>query len=161
MTDTIKIYLAHPDARPPERKTPGAVGYDICAVQDYDLRAYWTAQLIDTGVVVVPPPGHHVEILLRSSLGKAGVILANSVGLVDQDYCGPTDTLKLALRYMPNLMDSLSVHGPYVTTHGTWTIKKSERIGQLVVRQTITPEVEVVDMVSTINRGGFGSTGKL
>lgn len=159
MTDSCKIFLAREGAWLPERKTAGAVGYDLYAVEDIKLLAYALPTLVDTGVVVIPPAGFHTEVLLRSSLGTKGVCLANSIGLIDQDYCGPTDTIKLALRYLPDLESCFtSRFGQWINTSGYHQIKAGDRIGQLVFRRTYTPELELVDSVEQVSRGGFGST---
>ena len=51
-------------------------------------------RLYDTGIKVEPPPGYYCEIVPRSSIVKAGVMLANSTGIIDPTYRG---TLKVCL----------------------------------------------------------------
>lgn len=81
----------------------------------------------------------------RSSLGSNGVILANTVGVIDADYRGE---VKLALKNVGR--DTLFVH------HGM-------RVAQVLFVPVMTPQFEVVDEFDTTTArgtGGFGSTGE-
>lgn len=49
-------------------------------------------QLISLGVVIEIPKGYEAMVLPRSStFKKHGILLANSQGVIDQQYCGPND----------------------------------------------------------------------
>lgn len=92
----------------------------------------------DTGIKVKPPPGYYCEILPRSSMSKLGVMLLNSVGVIDPTYRG---TLKVCL--------------------AGCVPKTPFKLCQLVLRR-VEPNFEVkkVDSVGQTVRGagGFGST---
>jgi len=78
-------------------KTPGSAGYDIETPIDINLYPGET-MLVDTGIVVKLPKVEgktfHLKIYPRSS---TKFVLVNSVGVIDADYCGPNDTIKLRI----------------------------------------------------------------
>lgn len=81
----------------------------------------------------------------RSSNAKKGIQLANSIGIIDQDYCGPGDELRLFF---------------YNISQETYRIEKGERLAQgffiPVFRGTFQ---EPQEWRVENNRGGFGTTG--
>ncbi len=127
----------------PEYKTVGACAFDIAVIEEKTLLPGERA-LLNTGLVVAVPPGYVLLLCSRSSGAKKGIRLANSVGVIDQDYCGPNDELKVALHNFG--------HEPY-------TVQKGERITQGVIvpvaRGTFVEQTELANQ----NRGGFGTTG--
>lgn len=145
----VKVYKLHEDAVLPSRKSEEAAGFDICTLEDFSLYP-GQQEVVSTGLVVQPPPGHHTEIFLRSSLAyKHNIILSNGVGLVDRDYAGPTDELKVMLyRTIPRDGYQEPVH-----------FKKGDRIAQLVFRETELFNIVEVDKAPSLDRGGLGSTG--
>ena len=71
-------------------------------------------------------------------------MLANSVGIIDQDYCGEKDEIKaLVLNF----------------TKKTVVVKKGERIAQGILVKIARPEIKEVEKMEKKSRGGFGSTG--
>ena len=68
----------------------------------------------------------------------------NSVGIIDQDYCGENDTIKFA--YI-NMRDEAV------------TVPAGTRIGQGVFVKIERAEFAVVEKMEGANRGGFGTTG--
>ena len=79
----------------PVYQTPGAAGFDLAASADVVI-APGTIALVPTGLVIEVPPGHFLGIFARSSTPlKKGLMVANGVGVIDQDYCGPADEVKI------------------------------------------------------------------
>jgi dUTP pyrophosphatase len=107
-------------------------------------------KLIPLGVAMKLPEGYEAHIAPRSSTFKNyHLIQTNSVGVVDNSYCGPNDMWK-----MPVLR-------PFVAEgESTSVIKKGDRICQFRIMKK-QPPINFVD--STLedqeDRGGFGSTG--
>lgn len=133
-----------PDVPLPEYKTPGAVAFDI-AVTEGGTLAPGERKLFSTGLVVRIPDGHALLLAARSSNAKKGIQLANGIGIIDQDYCGPNDELRLAL---------------YNIGTEPYTIEKYERIGQgMFVPVTQATFIEPSLWETQENRGGFGTTG--
>src|SRR3954466_9652066 len=77
----------------PQYQTSGSVAFDIAAAKDVTIAGHRHA-LIPTGLVVATPQSYALLILARSSLfKKTGCMLANGVGLIDNDYCGDDDEI--------------------------------------------------------------------
>lgn len=105
-------------------------------------------RLIPLGVAMKLPDGYEAHIAPRSSTFKNyGIIMTNSVGVVDNSYCGPNDMWKF-----PAFKLGAGLKGPL--------IKKGERICQFRI---IKKQPKIVFEDSTLedqkDRGGFGSTG--
>ncbi len=100
-----------------------------------------------TGIAIELPEGYHAEVVLRSSFFKKEnkVILANSVGIIDNDYRGEI------ILHLVNVGDKIAL-GPGI----------GERIAQLIIRKTVSPKPLEVNTLNETERGkgGFGSTGK-
>ena len=131
-------------ATTPTRGTPGAAGLDLYADEDAFVVDY-SSTMVRTGIAVEVPEGYVGLLFLRSSMGKTGVSLTNSVGVIDSDYRGE---LKLSLTY------SIGNGGHF--------IRRGDRIAQLVVLPAPTFDLIEVDELSYTDRGtgGFGSTGQ-
>src|SRR4029079_18968963 len=81
----------------PTYATDEAAGFDLAASQDVKLAPGQIA-LIPTGLVIEVPSGHFLAIFARSSTPlKRGLIVANGVGVLDSDYCGPEDEIKIVM----------------------------------------------------------------
>lgn len=122
------------------------------AVGDWiDLRAAETVELtrgdyrlIRLGVGMILPDGYEAHVLPRSSTpNKFGIILANSMGVIDNSYSGDNDEWKF----------------PAYAIADT-TIHKGDRIAQFRIMKNQPPiEFEVVEHLNDESRGGIGSTG--
>jgi dUTP pyrophosphatase len=128
----------------PSYQTAGAAGFDLAASADVTI-APGAIVLIPTGLVVEVPNGHFLGIFARSSTPlKKGLIVANGVGVLDSDYCGPTDELKIQVMNVTSL--------PVTVTAG-------DRIAQGIVMPYARVEIEDGGGATAPSRGGFGSTG--
>ena len=128
----------------PSYQTAGAAGFDLAAGADVVV-APGAIVLIPTGLVVEVPEGHFLGIFARSSTPlKKGLIVANGVGVLDSDYCGPTDELKIQVM---NVTDS------------PVSVGRGDRIAQGIVLPYVRVEIEDGDGATAPSRGGFGSTG--
>ena len=140
---TVRITRIHPDAVLPEYQTAEAAAFDLAAVEDVTVDPGRVA-LIPTGLVVKVPLRMFLGIFARSSTPlKRGLMVANGVGIIDPDYCGPTDEVKIAVM---NFTDDVA------------TVKAGDRIAQGILLGA--PRVEWVEAeTGEISRGGFGSSG--
>lgn len=130
----------------PEYATEGSAGLDLRACMDEPLTIDpGETVLINTGLAIhMSNPAIAAAILPRSGLGhKHGIVLGNSVGLIDSDYQGPL---------MVSCWNRSNV--PY-------TISPGERIAQLMIVPILKARFQLVDEFETTKRGegGFGSTG--
>src|SRR5918995_5911562 len=86
----------------PEPATGGAAGFDLAAATDIEIPPR-SIRLVGTGLVIAVPDGHFLGIFARSSTPlKRGLMVANGVGVVDADYCGATDEVKIQVLNFTN-----------------------------------------------------------
>ncbi len=128
----------------PEYKTEGAAAMD-CYVREASTIAAKSVGYVSVNVALKPPRGHFVLIAARSSLHKQGLLLANGIGIGDEDFSGDADEYKAAL---------------YNLTDAPVEIKKGERVVQMMVLPFDRIEWEEVDSLDSDSRGGFGTTGR-
>jgi dUTP pyrophosphatase len=140
----LTVTRLRPSVPLPVYSSPGAAAFDLAAADDVEIGP-GEIKLVGTGLVVAVPDGHFLAIFARSSTPlKRGLMVANGVGVLDADYCGPNDELKVQL---------LNV------TNEPVAIKAGDRLAQGIVLQA--PRVEFVEGEATApSRGGFGSTGR-
>lgn len=127
----------------PARGTEDAAGFDVKAAHDFVLKP-GAKQLIGTGVRLEIPKGYFVMLVPRSSLGKKGLTLANTVGIIDSDYQGE---IKMFLQN---------------NNKETFLGYAGERYCQIILMKHEAPKlVRVSDFKQKTDRaeGGFGSTG--
>ena len=145
----IRILDRTPKAEVPEYATSGSGGMDIRSPNDYVLPSRKTLT-IPTGLAVwIEDPKFCGMLLSRSGLASRGIVLANSIGLIDSDYQGE---LKVCLYNRGSI---------------PFAIHRGDRIAQLVIVKIkqIKPRnsIRVVDQFeheTERGTGGFGSTGE-
>ena len=140
----IRYTKIRPEALTPEYKTSGAAAFDLASTEDLEV-APKGCVLAPTGLVIATPPGYVLYLTPRSSLfKKKGLMLANSIGIIDSDFCGPEDEIKLVLMNPGDL---------------PVRIEKGERLVQGTFLPILKAEFEAGTPQSAENRGGIGSTG--
>ncbi len=133
---------------PPAYASDGAAGLDLRAAVPADAPlelAPRARALVPTGFALALPPDHEAQVRPRSGLAlKSGVTCLNSPGTVDADYRGEV--------------------GVILVNHGAepFTVRRGDRIAQLVVAPVSRAEWEQVETLDETARGagGFGSTGR-
>ena len=128
----------------PTYATAEAAGFDLAAAHDITLAPGQIA-LVRTGLVIEVPSGHFLAIFARSSTPlKRGLVVANGVGVVDPDYCGPTDEVMIQV---------LNISRAEVR------VARGDRLAQGVVLPAPRVSWQEVDDLREATRGGFGATG--
>ncbi len=131
----------------PVRSTKNSAGYDIEAAEDCIVPAFKLGQkpvLVKTGLKAYMESDEVLILANRSSNpGKKGLILANSIGVVDSDYYGNPDNDGHIMFAFYNFKDE------------DIEIKKGERIGQAMFQKYLVTDD---DIASGERTGGFGST---
>ena len=129
----------------PTYQTEGSAGFDLAASVAMTV-APGQVTLVPTGLVMEVPPGHFLGVFARSSTPiKRGLMVANGVGIVDSDYCGPKDEIKIEV---------------YNFTSAEVRIEAGDRLAQGVILPFVRAEWdEQRSAARTADRGGFGSTG--
>lgn len=133
----------------PVRKTKKSAGYDMEAAEDCIIPAYKFGQkptLVKTGLKAYMPDDEYLMLCNRSSNpGKKGLILANSVGIVDSDYYGNPDN------------DGAIMFAFFNFFEHDLKIKKGDVLGQGIFLKYYTVDN---DNAEGERVGGFGSTNK-
>lgn len=124
-------------------QTRGAVAFDFYSREDLSVPAR-TTKILPSNFIIEVPEGYFLMISARSSLAKKGLILANGVGIIDQDYHGPDDEIGISVY---NFSDS------------PVQIKKGDRLAQGLIIPVERVEWEEGEQMGENSRGGFGSTG--
>lgn len=116
---------------------------DLHAAEDIELKA-GDFKLIPLGVAMELPEGYEAHVIPRSSTFKNyGILQTNSMGLIDESYCGDNDQWFM----------------PVYATRDT-VIHQNDRICQFrLMDHQVSLEITEVEHLNGKDRGGFGSTG--
>ena len=139
----IRIKYFEPALQPIEKISKGD-WIDLRAAEDVTLKA-GQFRLIRLGVGMILPEGYEAHVAPRSSSFKNfGILQANSLGVIDNSYCGEEDEWCM----------------PAYAVRDT-VIRKNDRICQFRIMEK-QPQLEfvTVEHLRDESRGGFGSTGK-
>ncbi|MCE2392857.1 MAG: dUTP diphosphatase [Proteobacteria bacterium] len=133
----------------PAFATPGSLGDDLHAALEGELAlARGERALIPTGLALALEPGYEAQIRPRSGLAlEHGISLPNAPGTVDSDYRGEIQIIVQNGGQQPV------------------TLRRGDRIAQLVVAPVVHPLWEEVDEVEDLGAtergaGGFGHSGR-
>lgn len=144
----MKVRIKRVDASLPLPKyeTKGSVGFDIMSREEIFIKPKSLA-LIPSNVIIEVPTKYMLIVASRSSTPlKKGLLPPHGIGIIDHDYCGCDDEIKVLV---------------YNFSSKHVTILKGEKIAQGVFVKIDKFEWEEVDEVSKKSRGGFGSTDKI
>ena len=123
----------------PERKTKYSAGYDVESAEDVIIPSFKKGMkptLVKTGIKAYMQDNEYLMLVNRSSNpGKKGLILANSIGIVDND---------------GHIMFAF-----YNIKDEDIEIKKGDRIGQAIFTPYLVADT---DTANGERNGGFGST---
>ncbi|MBC2711990.1 MAG: dUTP diphosphatase [Desulfosarcina sp.] len=130
----------------PRYMTAKSAGMDICAAIENNLvLAPGRICLVPTGIAMALPDGFEAQIRPRSGLAvKHGIGIINAPGTIDADYRGEVKIALINLGQEPV------------------TIKRGDRIAQMVIQQVHQARINVVQRLDDTGRssGGFGHTGR-
>ena len=133
----------------PVRSTKNSAGYDVEAAEDCIIPAFKPGQkptLVKTGIKAYMESDEVLILANRSSNpGKKGLILANSIGVVDSDYYENPDN------------DGHIMYAFFNFKAEDVEIKKGDRIGQAIFQKYLVTDDDIAQGERT---GGFGSTNK-
>jgi len=140
----LKIKLVDKNLPVPAYQTQGAVAFDLYSRKKVSVPP-WQPTLIPLNLIVKIPKDYFLMLCARSSLAfKKNLIVANGIGVIDQDYCGEEDEIKLSV---------INFSKKEVL------IEKGERIAQaILVKIAKVDKFIAVSKMNKKSRGGFGST---
>jgi dUTP pyrophosphatase len=129
----------------PRYATSQSSGMDLlCDVKEDTIINPGEIKLISTGIYLDIPKGYEAQIRPRSGLAlKHGITLVNTPGTIDADYRGLVSVILINLGKEP------------------YVIKRGSRIAQMVIKETVSADIEEASSLSETARaaGGFGHTG--
>lgn len=142
MQEVIKIKYFSEDAKKLEKIAQGD-WIDLYSNEDIKLAA-GENKIIPLGVAMQLPSGYEAHLAPRSSTFKKwGILQTNSVGVIDESYCGDNDQW------------GMSVYATRDTE-----IRKGDKICQFrIIKKQPSIFFVRVDELNNVDRGGFGSTG--
>ena len=152
MSNAIRVairQLPHGEGLPlPAYQSAHAAGLDLLAAVRENaplVLAPGKHAMVPTGLAIALPDGFEAQLRPRSGLAaKHGVTVLNSPGTIDADYRGEIQVILI--------------------NHGAepFTIKRGERVAQMVIAPVVQAELIAVTALSATDRGtgGFGSTGR-
>lgn len=131
------------DIEPLQTNTDAQNWIDLRVAKDVHLKA-GEFTLIPLGVAMQLPEGYEAITAPRSSTFKKwGIIQTNSIGIIDETYCGPNDQW---------------FYPVYATRDAV--IRKNDRICQFrIIKHQPAITFEESDLETNADRGGHGSTG--
>ena len=136
------------DIHLPVRKSKNSAGYDVEAASDIVIEPYKNGMkptLIPTGLKAYCQDDEYYILVNRSSGPKKGLVMANSIGIIDADYYGnESNDGHFSFQYW-NFGDK------------PLEIKKGDVIGQVIFQKYLTVDD---DNATGMRTGGFGSTNK-
>ena len=154
----LKVKKINPYAYLPTKGTKNSVGWDLyipdkhfiasAKLPRYEEKKFhcWKGEIkiVDFGIAVEIPEGYWGQMVIRSSIGKQGLTMANSVGVIDSDYRGTLRAMVLNAGPLERIL------------------LPGDRIAQLIIHKVEDVDVVEADELSESDRGtkGFGSTGK-
>lgn len=140
----VDILRVHPNARVPAYQTPGSCAFDLSPVENATI-APGEIRGLRTGLVIKVPDGYTLLVAARSSTPrKLGLMVPQGVGIVDNDFCGPTDELLLVL---------------YNFTDKPVTVEAHQRVCQGLFVPIGHADFRETESHGAQDRGGWGSTG--
>jgi len=163
---TIKFKRINPDAPMPQKAHPTDAAYDLCAMEDVTLMpGEW--KMVGSGIAMAIPEGYCGKVYPRSGLGCKGLVLKNTVGVLDSAYRGE---IKLPLfnnnptQVLVPFLEGV-IEGAYITQISSDEhvihVHKGDRVAQLCIEPVPDTELVEVDELPDSDRGegGFGSSG--
>lgn len=157
----IKIKRLHPNAVIPTYAKAGDAGMDLTAIT-FDVDEFGN-MCYGTGLAFEIPEGYVGLVFPRSSIYKKGIVLSNSVGVIDSGYRGEvsfkfkTDSDMVAFAEQ-GTESATYTRQPHANRD---TYKLGDRIGQIIIMPFPQIEFEEVEELSETERGteGYGSSG--
>jgi dUTP pyrophosphatase len=140
----VRFKKIHPNATIPTYAREGDAGMDMYSVESITIPSKGFG-LVKTGLQMELPNNTEAQVRSRSGLAlKNGVFVLNSPGTVDQGYRGELGVI------LANLGES------------DYTVNVGDRVAQMVISDLLNIKCELVEELSTSERGtgGFGSTSR-
>lgn len=161
----VRVKRVDPDAPMPTKAHQTDAAYDLCAMEDVTLRpGEW--RMVGSGLEFAIPVGWCGMVYPRSGLGRKGLVLKNTVGIIDSHYRG--EVMLPLLNNNPThewvtleRSDISELVRLDINHDGTIHVHKGDRVAQMrieLVPESTMQEVDELDETDR-NTGSFGSSG--
>ena len=141
----VNFCRTHPYTELPKKATPEAACYDVYLPSTQSALNPGEIRIVKLGFEVDLPKGYRLELYSRSGIASKGIIVVNSVGIIDSDFKGEVGIILMNL------------------TNGLYPLNKGDRIGQVALEKVLDIAWNVVDEIDMSgverNPAGFGSSG--
>lgn len=139
------VSAARPGAKCPTRADSGSAGYDFYIPEDVILEP-GRVTLVFTDVKAYMPEHMVLLVMIRSSLAKKGILLANAPGVIDSSYYNnPSNEGNIGLLLYNSAPEPI-------------VLEAGSRVAQGIFVQYFTADNDVA--LGTARGGGFGSSGR-
>lgn len=132
----------------PIRKTKYSAGYDVEAAEDVVIPAFKPGNkptLVSTGLKAYCGKDEFFMLVNRSSGPKKGLVIPNSIGIIDSDYYNnESNEGEFFFQFLNIKEEDITIH-------------KGDAIGQIIFQKYLTVDNDVAEGIRT---GGIGSTDK-
>ena len=166
----VKINLLEEGATMPSRGHNTDAGYDITFTGVSKIIG--DVIFFKTGISLQPPKGYYFEIVPRSSISKLPLVMANSVGVIDESYTGEIlvpvrvthQEMGLGVgsenrRYPQGIVRIFGSRPESLTALGALVLSKKPCLFQAILRKRLDCNFTVENLDNTERgSGGFGST---
>jgi len=128
----------------PKYETAGSAFFDLLVREEVRIEA-GAIGFLPLNIIVQTPEDYFLLLVPRSSTPiRHGLLIPNGIGVIDPDYQGDEDEIKLLV---------------YNFTQEPVVIKRGERIAQAGFVPVEKAQWNEVTAMPAQSRGGFGSTG--
>ncbi len=139
----VRIQRVDKDLPLPKYETTGSVGFDLIVREEVTIAPRGIG-LVPGNVIVEVPTGYMLVVALRSSTPrKKSLLIPHGMGIIDHDYCGPKDEIKIQV---------------YNFSDAPVTVSRGEKIAQGIFVRIDKVDWDEAEKMSEKSRGGFGST---
>lgn len=127
----------------PKRATKHSAGYDFVSPVSVEIPPL-SSVLVWTNIKAQFEDDEVLILCVTSGMGKRGIMLANNLGIIDSDY------------FENEFNDGNIGFRLFNFTNTPYFLKEGEKVGQGIFTKFL--KVDDENVVSTVRKGGFGST---
>jgi len=164
MSKKVKVHveICREGVKLPVYARQGDAGMDVSAAEDLMIEPGQTV-VIPTGIKLAIPEGYEIQVRPRSGISlKTPLRVSNTPGTIDSGYRDELGILLTNTSYASSENNGIFTIESKGNKHGSYRIRKGDRVAQIVLQQVPVISFELVDNVADIGYdrgGGLGSTG--
>ena len=168
MATKVKVKLLSENAALPNRAHKTDTGYDLKFTEIHKVSG--DVIFFKTGVSLQPSKGYYFEVVPRSSISKLPLSMANSIGIIDENYTGeiiiPVRVHHGQMGFSPKstsypngLVEAFGVRPQTMLSLAGLILEKKPCLFQAILRKRLSCDFQIEELDNTDRGdGGFGST---